>query len=194
MNDNTARYRCFALVSGYHACSFPPRAAYDAGLRNRFAVVLSTFRPEKSEMFFDSNLFIKIADALLQVIAHDLLEIDLGGEVPVLRSLASLAERYASQEEMDREPPAWMRAYGGNRLIAIEETEWWTSVGGPAPYHDTLTFSFYTPENRSVEFRRACEIVAVESDATITAFHEALPHKEPFVPYWKRPLRWLGLA
>ena len=86
-----------------------------------------------------------------------------------------------------------MKASLGERLVAVGETESWASVGGPAPYHDSFTLSLYTAENRAVEFRAVCEAVAQEGDVTVTAFHEALGRKEPFVPWWRRPLRWLGV-
>jgi hypothetical protein len=169
-------YRCIALVAGYHPCSFPPSPAHDVGLKERFAVVLSSFRPEKKGMFFDADLFVIIADAILRLIPHDALEIDMGVQAPALRSLRELTERYGSQDEMDRDPPPRIRVHCGGRLVAIEETELWAQVGGPAPYHDSFTMSFYTAENRAVEFRHICEALANENDVIITAFHEALSH------------------
>ena len=54
--------RRIALVAGYHPCSYPPPVAYDAGLRERFAVVLSSYRPDKDGMFFDADLFVRLND------------------------------------------------------------------------------------------------------------------------------------
>jgi hypothetical protein len=191
--DPTTSLRRIALVTGYHPCSFPPPTAYNAGLYERFAVVLSSFRPDKDGMFFDADLFVKFAEAIFRAIPHDSLDIEMGGGSAGLHSLPELAERYARQDEMDRDPPFRVRASCGNRLVAVEETEAWASVGGPDPYHDSFTMSFYTAENRSDEFRRICEATARESGVTITAFHEAFGRKEPFVPWWRRPLRWLGV-
>ncbi len=191
--DPTTPARHIALVAGYHSCSFPPPVAYDAGLRERFAVVLSSYRPDKDGMFFDADLFVRLAAALLRAVPHDSLAIETGGGSPILGSLPELAERYARQDEMDRDPPLRMRASLGDRLVAVGETEAWASVGGPAPYHDSFTLSLYTAENRAVEFRAVCEAVANDGGVTVTAFHEALGHKEPFVSWWRRPLRWLGV-
>ncbi|HEV3343190.1 MAG TPA: alpha/beta fold hydrolase [Pirellulales bacterium] len=192
MPDQSANYRQIALVAGYHPCSFPPPTAYDAGLKQRFAVVLSSYRPDKEDMFFDAELFVLIADALLQAIPHDSLDIEFGVGAPHLKSLTELTELYASQNEIDHEPPNSMKAFFGDRLVAVEETEPWAAVGGPAPYHDSFTMSFYTAEERTAEFRRICEAVACQSGVTVTAFHEAERNKEPFVPWWRQPLRWLG--
>src|SRR5947209_15027767 len=112
--DQTTSYRSIALVAGYHPCSFPPPVAYDAGLRERFAVVLSSYRPDKDGMFFDADLFVRLAAALLRAVPHDKLAVETGGGSPVLRSLPELAERYARQDEMDRGPPLRMRASLGD--------------------------------------------------------------------------------
>jgi hypothetical protein len=189
-SDQDSNFRQIALVAGYHPCSFPPSMAYDVGLKERFAVVLSSYRPEKDGMFFDADLFVRLADAILKVIPHDSLDIDLGS--PHFKSLAELAELYVRQNEIDHEPPNSMKAFLSDRLVAVEETEPWMAVGGPAPYHDSFTMSFYTAEERADEFRGICESVARENGVMVTAFHEAERSKEPFVPWWRQPLRWVG--
>jgi hypothetical protein len=189
----TTPARRIALVAGYHPCSYPPPVAYEAGLRERFAVVLSSYRPDKDGVFFDADLFVRLAAALLRVVPHDSLAIETGGGSSVLRSLPELSERYARLDESERDPPLRMRASLGDRLVAVGETEAWAAVGGPAPYHDSFTLSLYTVENRAVEFRAVCEAVAHDGGVTVTAFHEALGRREPFVPWWRRPLRWLGV-
>ena len=197
MSDGTRQnhdtnFRQIALVAGYHPCSFPPATAYDAGLKERFAVVLSSYRPDQDEMFFDADLFVRLADAILNVIPHDSLIIELGDGLPCLQSLQELAEQYTGQEESDREPPNSMKAFVGDRMIAVEETEPWMAVGGPAPYHDSFTVSFYTAEDRADEFQGICESVAQQNSVVVTAFYKAERNKEPFVPWWRRPLRWVG--
>ena len=191
--DQSTSYRRIALVSGYHSCSFPPPIAYDAGLKDRFAVIISSYRPDKEGMFFDSELFILLTDAILQAIPHDSIEIEMDVGMPSLRSFSELSEWYGRNDETEREPPLRVTACSNNRLIAIEETESWSQVGGPAPYHDSFTLSFYTTENGTIQFRGICEAIANENDVMITDFHDALSRKEPFIPWWRQPLRWLGV-
>ena len=74
--DPTTPVRRIALVAGYHPCSFPPPVAYDAGLRERFAVVLDSYRPDKDGMFFDADLFVRLAAALLRAVPHDSLAVE----------------------------------------------------------------------------------------------------------------------
>jgi hypothetical protein len=188
-HDNSNQRR-LALVAGYHACSFPPPFAADAGLKERFAVVLDSFRADKDGMFFDAELFVQITAALLQAIPHHSLDIEIGANQAPLHSMPALADCYARQEESEREPPLRMKMYSDQRLVACEETEWWVQVGGPAIYHDSYTFSFYTAANRTSDFRSICERVSSEIGAVITGFHEA-PSQPPFAPLWKRPLQWL---
>src|SRR5947209_1569802 len=121
--DPTTPGRHITLVAGYHPCSFPPPAAYDAGLRERFAAVLDSYRPDKDGMFFDADLFVRLAAALLRAVPHDSLAIETGGGSPVLRSLPELADEYARRDEMDRDPPHRMKAFLGDRLVAVVETE-----------------------------------------------------------------------
>lgn len=191
--DPTTPARSIALVAGYHPCSYPPPVAYDAGLRERFAVVLSTYRPDTDGMYFDADLFVRLAAALLRAVPRDSLAVEAGGGSPVLRSLAELAGWYARRDEGDRDPPLRMSASLGDRLVAVADTEAWAAVGGPAPYHDSFTLSLYTVKSRAVEFRAACAAVAQEGGVAVTAVHEAEGRKEPFAPWWRRPLRRLGV-
>jgi hypothetical protein len=191
--QSETNYRCLSVVTGYHKCSAPPGVAYDAGLRRRFAIVLSSYRPDKDGMYFDADLFVRLLDGLLAVLLHDTLEIELPGDAVCLRSLDELSAIYAGCPEMERDPPSRMRIYNNGELVAIEDTEPWAYVGGPEPYHDSYTLSLYTAEDQSVAFWRVCEAVSKQSGARITGFHTAAPWKEPFVRWWKRPLRWVGL-
>ena len=184
--------RNFAIVEGYHECSYPPAQAYDAGFTQRSAVVLDTYRRDKQVAFFDCDLFLRILDAICRAIPHDSLAIEIG-DGQELRSLQELSERYAAQSDDDRDAPvrAWLRQ--GNRPVAHIETEEWVFCGGPAPYHDSYTLSFYTSDNRAGEFRAICERVSKEIGATITGIHAGRAAKEPFTPLWKVPLEWPGI-
>ncbi len=153
-------------------------------------MVLDSFRPDKDGMFFDAELFVQITNALLRAIPHSALDIEISGTSARLDSLPDLAYWYARQEEMEREPPLRIKMFSDNRLVAVEETEWWVYVGGPAIYHDSYTFSFYTAERRTSDFRTVCERVSSEIGAVITEFHEAST-QVPSIPLWKRLLKWL---
>jgi hypothetical protein len=184
--------RNFAIVFGYHPCSYPPPSAYDAGLTKRFAIVFDTYRPDKGYAFFDADLFTGVLKAICNAIPHDALWIEMDAEHD-LHSLHELSEWYVTRGDDDRDPPIRVLLFHDSRLTAYSETEEWAMVGGPAPYHDSYTLSFYTKEDRAEEFRRICERFSKESGATITGIHEAPKSKEPFTPLWKIPLKWLGV-
>jgi hypothetical protein len=38
--------------------------------------------------------------------------------------------------------------------VLLAETEWWSSVGGPMPYHDSQTISFFSAEDSSCDFEK----------------------------------------
>jgi hypothetical protein len=141
---------------------------------------------------FDSALFLAIVDALVQAIKHDSFVIEIDDRNR-LHSMRELTEWYARQDEIDREPPIQMTLWQGAKLVSLVETEWWAKVGGPPIYHDSYTISFYTFGSRVSEFRQICERVCQAIGANITAFHEGNPRKEPFIPLWKRLLRWAGM-
>jgi hypothetical protein len=182
--------RTLCLVSGYHRDSYPPSRAYDQRLRRRFAVVFETYRRAKVDMYFDADLFLHLIPILCQAIGYDSCTIVLSNGVCV-GTFESLANYYAGCEELDRDPPDRIDLSKDDQLVAIVETEWWALCGGPSPYHDSYTFSFYTGEDRSDELRRISETVCTQIGARITGIHTADDSKEPYRPWWGRMLPWL---
>ena len=169
--------RTLCLVSGYHDWNFPPFRAYNHGLRSRFALVLDTYRRDKGMMFFDVELFLRLVSEACNVIGYDAIEIRLTDEV-CFDSFDALAQYYADRDELDNEPPEGIDLIRENQVVAIAITEFWTLVGGPSPYHDSYTISFYTSEDRSEELLRTSEIICADV-AHITGFHLANQDKEP---------------
>ena len=184
--------RFIALVVGYHEYSYPPSSAYDAGLVQRFAIVFDTYRPDKGYAYFDAELYFRVLTSICQAVAHDSISIDADGE-RVFHSFDELVNSSLSKSDDDREPPKGVCLFRHGRIVACAETEEWLLVGGPAPYHDSYTLSVYTSDNRAAEFQRICECISVGMGATITGIYDEQRIKEPFTPFWKRPLRWLGI-
>jgi hypothetical protein len=86
-----------------------------------------------------------------------------------------------------------MRMAGG-AIGAIVQTEWWSSVGGPSPYHDSYTISFYTANDHSSEFRQAIEDLCLAAGASITGFYREEQAKQPYsyLPWWKKAWDWIA--
>ncbi len=185
--------RTLYLVSGDHAANFPPADAYQAGLRHRFAVVLDTYRRDKVDMYFDSDLYLRLVPALCQAIGYEGVDIRMTDRSR-LTSFDDVAHHYAGREEIEQEPPERIQLGRRGQTVGIVATEFWTMVGGPFPYHDSYTLSFYTEQDRSAELRRVSETVCSEVGAVITGYYSGQQRKEPDRPWWRRVLRWFTWA
>src|SRR5688572_1894445 len=102
--------RTLCLVSGYHTSNFPPADAYERGLRHRFAVVLDTARRDKMDMYFDTELFMRLVPILCQTIGYDRLDIRMT-DGRRFTSFDELAGHFSSQVEFDQEPPFRIELY-----------------------------------------------------------------------------------
>jgi hypothetical protein len=132
-----------------------PKAAADAALTFRTAVIQHSFVSGLDEMFHDA--------ALWQAIIAFVRDFEGGGEISVRRDvrgrseMISLAEYVseidASVPEDEGDPPRagamflWQK--GSLRLYV--EPENWFAVGGPAPYHDSFTYSIYAERDITAE-------------------------------------------
>ena len=187
-SGQSASDRTLCLVSGYHAASFPPAGAHESGLCHRFAVVLDTYRRDKVDMYFDTDLFLRLVPTLCQAIGYDRVEIRMT-DGSRFTSFDELARQYAGREEVEQEPPVRIELVRRGQLGGIVETEFWTMVGGPPPYHDSYTLSFYSDRDRSPELRRVSETVCSELGVVITGYHTGQQSKEPYRPWWRRVLQ-----
>jgi hypothetical protein len=170
------------IVNGYHALTPVARTAVDAMLGNRFAVIFHTDRPGMDVMYFDSTLFCNVLEAIASEVDYDDLRIDLDGSATLV-SLDELRVKLQDDRE-ESEPPRRIEFLKGNHLSCVEETEFWNLVGGPQPYSDSYTASFYTSTDMSTEFTRACQQTCGTADVTIVeAARSPLP-----VPLWRRLL------
>lgn len=183
--------RTLCMVSGYHAASFSPADAFESGLRHRFALVLDTYRRDTEDLYFDTSLFQRLVPTLCQTIGFDAVAIRMT-EGSCLHSFDDLARHYAGLEESEHEPPARIDLLRAGELVGVVETEFWTMVGGPSPYHDSYTLSFYTDRDRSPELQRESETACSEIGAVITGYHKGQESKEPYRPWWRKV--WRGLA
>lgn len=176
------RQRRLRLVRGYESGTYPPPRAYDAGLRERFAAVLDTYRPDAEGMLSDVELFLGLVDALLEAVPHD----------QVLFELGDTRQASAPRPIVTLEPPQQIILAWQGRVVGVIETECRVNIGGPEPFHDAYTVAVYTKVDRSADFRAACGAVCEAAGAVASCFAEGVALREPFVPFWKRPLRWVG--
>lgn len=66
----------------------------------------------------------------------------------------------------NEEFPHGLKFMANEKTLLIEESEMWNKIGGPAPYHDSLTLSFFSAEAIDQElytiFCEAAEEIGVE--------------------------------
>jgi len=114
-------------------------------LLNRLALVMPSSYPEKTEMYFDSALFLTIIKVLLDVIPHQEIKIYLDrNQQKVLTSLDGLKQHYAGLSEENQSPFHSAELTKGENIWAYFECTDYTAIGGPEPYHDSFTLGIYT--------------------------------------------------
>jgi hypothetical protein len=114
-------------------------------LLNRLAIVMPSFYPGKTEMYFDSALFLTIVKVLLDVIPHQEIKIYLDkNQQKVLASLEELKQHYAGLSEENQSPFHSAKLIGSQNIPAYWECIDYTAIGGSAPYHDSFTLAVYT--------------------------------------------------
>lgn len=132
-----------------------PKAAADAALTFRTAVIQHSFVSGLDDMFHDA--------ALWRAIVAFVRDFEGGGEVSVCRdvrrrsAMISLAEyqsemdAFTPEDESDapRTGALFLRQKGSLRLYV--EPENWSAIGGPAPYHDSCTYSIYADKDITAE-------------------------------------------
>ena len=140
--------RTVTLVIGHHRDTPPaPARAASEGLSNRVALVLPSYRPDLVDASFDAPLFCAAANAVTQALGADYMEV-----ISTARSWwrALLGRRedtyaipYFFATDWADEPPEQVQWYKEDALVAVGVSELWVSVGGPEPYHDSYTFSWF---------------------------------------------------
>ncbi len=163
-------YRTFRLIVGYlpevDFLDDVPARARQSDLRFRFAVALDTFRPDSDGMYFDADLALALISAMSECISCDRVEFVLDRRQPhIVGSFENLLRYYESK--VDPVPFDEAAFYRDGRLACSVHTEPYDAVGGPWPYSDTVTFSFYSDGDCSKCFTEACTKIARDLNAQI---------------------------
>lgn len=118
-----------------------PRKAKKLGLLERFAVVQNTSRPDKTFMYFDSDIALKLLEGLEQILDVEARVIHNNKEMDT-RALTTSYDGEKDAEE--RDPFERATFYQNNQLVCLIVSENWTAIGGPKIYHDSVTLSVYS--------------------------------------------------
>ena len=171
------------LVNGYHPDTPVPKLARKENLDFRFAVVLETAHPDYESTFFQAELFVKLISAIQKQIESNRLEIEVD-ESMRYSSIHAFEAFLFESDALERMPPHRIFFRKEDELIGLEETEFWTLCGGPAPYSDSYTAAFYTRNDLYEAFHDVCSVIC--SDMGITIREEIQGSLRPEKTGWRK--------
>jgi len=160
--------RTLKLVFGYlKDIDRSNKKAESSGLSRRVAVVFDTWRSDRTDMFFDSQLYLVVMSAILGAIPHDSLKISVRSPGKEYSSLSQLEQKYRSVAEDEREPIAWADVFQAGRLVGHFNTLRYDAVGGPEPYHDAIVTEVFLKDFDEEKLRTRISEAAVREGAVI---------------------------
>jgi len=156
------------LVIGAHIDTPIPDEVLRNGLTHRFAVIVDPC----SESAVPSETTARVVSAIFLEIACEfastrVLATMLDGTE--YRELRDVVNQILVNEELKL--PAKICYYHERTMVCLEYTEFWSEVGGPQPYSDSVTLSFYTPSDSTLRLIHACERVSAQESAVLGQFY-----------------------
>jgi hypothetical protein len=136
------------------------------------AFVLDTYRPDRVDAYFDSELYAVLLESVRNVFEPDSMTVEsTSGEIRDLKTAADVKRLLGSDDEA--EPLEGVVLRKGASEIARIGSEPWVKSGGPMPYHDSYTIPIYSKEDRTKEIevaaRSTCAAIGAEVTEVITA-------------------------
>ncbi len=154
------------IIQGYHEVTPLSPLADASGLKSRFAVIFDTYNPKVKYIDFQDSVFVEIVKQISEILNHDEIEIVMDDNIKFYQ-LTDLLKYFQDIPEGDRLPPRNVFFRKQGKLICIEETEFWAFSGGPPPYSDSFTISFYTQNNMFDVFKNGCTSACKNMGANI---------------------------
>lgn len=170
-----AENRYLSLVVGYHEVTPAPTLAVEERLAHRFGVVL--------DHDFDADLFASVILGVSAIVRFDEFCADCWGGARC-DSTEEMIEQVMATHEHRPMPPLRMLYRNAGRLVCLEETEFWAYAGGPQPYSDSYTLSFYTAEDLAEDLLAACFTACRERGAILYEVIRASPVPVD-IPWWR---------
>jgi hypothetical protein len=136
-----------------------PALAKANGLARRFAVIQHTYRSDSVDMVFDEELFVallRFADAYGPDCQTSVSTAPGGPHSSVVDFLS----QWTGLPADEKGPDAFVLVRCGGEIVACINPEHWAAIGGPAPYHDSYTYSVFTRDDigeRLRSFLANCE-------------------------------------
>ena len=179
--------RSIALVFGYlQDIDYPNEVARGLGLNKRFAIALDTYRPEKNYMYFDAELLYLVLTCVLKEYNFSSIELQFDEDKP--KSVASLNELrevlIEESDEEEREPFLHMKLISDDETCCYVQTEFYTLVGGPSPYHDTYTFSFYVNQYERPAIQNKVYQLCIDNNIVVSEIRSGCD--VPIISLWTK--------
>lgn len=136
------------FVAGFDLVCPVPKIVKKAELGFRFAVIQSTYVVGCEDMHFDESLWERlVAFAKGYCYSGEVVVVQREGkkETPIDVFLADW--RKSTDNPAERELPQFILVRNQGALVLCIATEIWARVGGPEPYADSYTYSFYSKED-----------------------------------------------
>jgi len=157
------------------------------GLLQRFSIALDTYYPDNGSMFFNGKTCSLLIGAILKDKTFDTVyffpynnktkEILFDTD-----SLLAAIQELSDDEENDCF--SCIQFFLKGEMICHIETEFYTAIGGPQPYHDTYNIVFYQKEYSKKETEDL--IVATCNDNDIAIRDKITGNEMPYRSIWQR--------
>lgn len=139
------------FVSGGESLWNVPQLAKRAGFEHRLAIIQHTAIREETEQHLDEPLWMCILEFMRAQAEGSILSVARKAEHLGRHEIGIdvyLAE-WTAQASDERDPAEALVIRGADGLTHLLLTEFWVSVGGPFPYHDTYTYSVFSKRDLS---------------------------------------------
>lgn len=148
-------HRSMKIVFGYKAgIDALPHRFHALGLTRRVAFVLSTYRPDEVDLYFDVELYAALVEAVRDVFGADRMTAKASTVEAMDRSDASGVKHLVDRAGEDM-PLDEVILHRGDTVMAAIGSEPWANVGGPEPYNDSYAIPIYSREDRTAALEEA---------------------------------------
>ena len=128
-------------------------------------------------MYYDADMFLKILIAIIPLFQYNAIRVLLTSKNIETKDIESLRGEDLVNSKNENDPFYRLEVLLNNKIICLVNFENYSSIGGPAPYHDNFIFSFYSDDYDKIELiDRINKIVETEAFHLDNIFYgKALP-------------------
>ncbi len=177
MDNSSKKYQpSIALVFGYILnIDKIPKIASKHGLDRRFSMAFDSHHPEFGEMHFDVSMFENIFTELFKQIEFDLMEVTYGdGEKLTFSSFQDALKDFKKREKPENDTFDGISIFLKDERVGYIQMEYYQSIGGPYPYHDTFNLAFFMRQINRDEILEVVKEICQRNGYLIRAIENGL--------------------